>query len=218
MKTTHTSGQLIRFLQLLDEQGVTPDLFQDRLSSGAFADVLNPSARIERPAHRAALGLPGLGIEAFPGATLTPFGALEFDASKPLPEHIAAGRYDWVNDDITAERFPLEGEGVRRLEAAVFHFGVDKSSEAVVSAAGGIDAANPWRVAGIGALCAFGAKHSEEQRKHPIVALGSVGEVRGARCVPRLHRDDAGRRLNLSAWVGAWTGHYRFLLVRNASK
>lgn len=220
MNTTLTSGQQAKFLQILDAKGVTPALFQERLESGALADIFDPSARVERPALRAALGLlglPGLGIEAFPGATLTPFGLIEFDGAKPLGEHIAAGRFDWANDDITPARFPLEGDGPVRLEAALLHFGCGKSSEAVVSTASSLDAANPWRVAGIGALCAFAALHPDEQRKHPVVALGFVGEVHGHRPVPCLGRVGDERYLDLYDWDGDWGGYYRFLLVRNAS-
>ena len=123
-----------------------------------------------------------------------------------------------VNTDITVDRFPVEGEGVVRLEVALLGFDSNKSSASVVSAAAALDEANSWRVAGIAPLCAFGAAHPNVQRKHWIVGLGSVGRVGGGRLVPVLGRRDAGRDLSLYGWGLDWVGFYRFLLVRNASK
>jgi hypothetical protein len=36
------------------------------------------------------------------------------DYGMSLRDMIAAGKYDWVNPSITAERFPVEGTGKRR--------------------------------------------------------------------------------------------------------
>jgi hypothetical protein len=57
--------------------------------------------------------------------------------------------------------------------------------------------------------------YPEEQRKFPVVALGSVAEVRGERNVPDLYRRGAERDLNLSWLDGDWIGSCRFLAVRN---
>lgn len=218
MNTPPSIPQFIKLFQTMEQKGVTLELLQDRFATGALADVLDPGAKIDRPALRVALGLPGLGVEAFPGATLTPFGALDVDLGLTLEQMIAAGRYDWVNGDIVKSgEFKPAGDGVLRLEAALLGFDRNVSSEAAIKTAGSIDAERPWQVAGISALCAFGAKHPDEQRKKWIVGLGSVGQVRGHRLVPVLYRDDAERNLRLRGWVGDWNDCYRFLLVRNAS-
>ena len=223
MKTTHTSGQLAKILQILESKGVTPDIVQSRIESGALADFFDPAARFERPTFRAAISLPGLGIEAFPGATLTSMGIIEVNyAAIAAPggyEAMLRGGHDGDNrnSDITVDRFPVSGDGAARLETAILHLGCDKSSEAVVSAAAAIDEANPWRVAGIAPLCALGAKKTDEQRKHWIVGLGSVGQVDGDRRVPVLGGGGAGRDLYPLGWGLDWNGRYRFLLVRNAS-
>ena len=63
-------------------------------------------------------------------------------------------------------------------------------------------------------LLGFAEKYPDEQRKYPIVALGSGAGVLGNRHVAFLWNDDDGRYLNL-AWVADdWDGLCRFLAVR----
>ena len=63
-------------------------------------------------------------------------------------------------------------------------------------------------------LLGFAEKYPDEQRKFPIVALGSEADVRGDRHVAFLWSGDDGRSLGLS-WVGlGWYDRYRFLAVR----
>ncbi|MEI6553201.1 MAG: hypothetical protein WCO09_01410, partial [bacterium] len=76
------------------------------------------------------------------------------------------------------------------------------------------DLENPWEPAKIENLLAYGAKNPEEQRKFPIVGLGSVGEVGGYRYVPCLRRYVSRRDLGLGCWDGGWRDYYRFLAVR----
>lgn len=132
------------------------------------------------------------------------------DFGKSLEEMIAAGRYDWKNDDITAKRFPRSGSGTVTVDAKLFHFNHTMTSDAVereLEAAG-------YRSATIAELLAFGAAFPEVQRQFPVVALGSVTRVFGYRSVPYLSGRGAGRRLNLS-WSGLdWDVVCRFLAVR----
>ena len=76
------------------------------------------------------------------------------------------------------------------------------------------DSKNPWEPAKIENTLAYGAKNPEEQRKFPIVGLGSVGKVYGDRRIPYLDRDDSGRRLGLAWWGHGWDARCRFLGVR----
>ena len=63
-------------------------------------------------------------------------------------------------------------------------------------------------------LLGFAEKYPDEQRKYPIVALGSETRVRARRSVACLWHDGNGRGLNLS-WAGRdWYGLFRFLAVR----
>jgi hypothetical protein len=63
-------------------------------------------------------------------------------------------------------------------------------------------------------LLGFAEKYPDEQRKYPIVALGSEACVDGGRRVASLWHDGFGRCLCLG-WVdGGWYGCCRFLAVR----
>lgn len=128
-----------------------------------------------------------------------------------LAEMIAAGRYDWTNSDITAKRFPIVGLGTALVEHKLFHFDRTVSSDEAerLIVAGG------YQPAKIEHLLAFGAAYPEEQRKYPIIALGSVANVRGARLVSCLYRDGSGRDLYLGWRDVEWFGRCRFLGVRN---
>jgi len=142
---------------------------------------------------------------------------IEVDYSMSLNKMISAGNYDWKNDDITAARFPVKGEGKVEFEAKLFHFNRDISSEAAVTHIKDADPQNPWEPAKTEHTLAFGAKYPELQREYPIVGLGSVAKVDFDRDVLRLCRRGSGRSLYLSRWDGDWYGDYRFLAVRKVS-
>jgi len=137
------------------------------------------------------------------------------DYGKSLEEMIAAGNYDWVNGNITAKKFSIEGTGNVQYEPKVFHFDRYISSEDAVAAIKADDRQNPWEPAKIEGLTAYGTKNPEEQRQYPIIGLGSVAEVGGDRGVPGLGRSGARRSLGLYWWGGGWGGRCRFLAVRN---
>lgn len=136
---------------------------------------------------------------------------LTLDYGMSLEQMIAAGQYDWMNSDITKERFPIVGSGVVEFECKLFHFDRNVSSEEATR----LIIADGWQPAKIEHLLAFGAAKPEEQRKYPIIALGSVAEFADGRCVSCLCRDGAKRRLHLGWRHGGWGGDYRFLAVRN---
>jgi len=127
-----------------------------------------------------------------------------------LKDMIAAGRYDWVNSDITEKRFPMPKDFVLGAEPKVFHFDRDISSEKAIA----LMDADGYRPATIFDLLDYGAKNPEEQRKYPILALGSVALIYGDRCVAFLHRDDSERHLDLFWFDFGWSAFCRFLAVR----
>ena len=100
-----------------------------------------------------------------------------------------------------------------QVEARLFRFDRDITSEDAVAAIKTADADHPWEFAAIEHLLSFGATHPDEQRRYPIVALGSTAEVDCRRYVPFLYRASGKRDLGL----GWWDGGYRFLAVRNRS-
>ena len=152
-----------------------------------------------------------------PFAELGDIVILEVNYDLSLEEMVAAGHYDWKNGDINAKRFPLAGKGVLWYEARYFHFDRNISSEAANKAIMEEDVANPWMSAPIEHLLTFGARFPEEQRKHPIVGLGSSARVRGYRDVPCLCEYDSRHELNLGWWDGGWAPDCRFLAVRKVS-
>ncbi len=210
MNTTHTSAQLTKFFELLEQRGMTPARFQILLGSGILSDVFEEKATLgNRFAVRQALGLGAL--PSTPGSHIV-------DYSLDLEAMIAVGNYDWRNDDITDKRFPIVGTGRAEFEYTIFHFDRNMSSEDAVKEIVAADAENPWEPAKIENILAYGAKNPEEQRKFPIVGLGSVGRVFGARYVPFLGRFDSGRLLYLGWWGFGWDADVRFLAVRKVSR
>ena len=191
---------------ILEQRGVTPDHFQSVLGSGLLSDIFDPRAKISnRIAVRQVLELGALPSE--PGRHIVNF-------SLSLVDMISAGNCDWKNENITEDKFPVKGEGQVEFEDTIFHFDRSISSEDAAAQIIAADPENPWEPAKIENLLAYGAKTPEEQRKFPIVGLGSVGEVLGARFVPFLSWYDSGRFLYLYYWRGVWFVCFRFLAVR----
>jgi hypothetical protein len=149
--------------------------------------------------------------------TIDATSIITVDYGKSLQEMIASGHYDWINSDITPKRFPIAGSGTAQLEVKLFHFDRYISSKDAVAAITAEDPQHPWEPAKIETVLAYGAKNPDEQRKHPIIALGSVAKVIGCRHVPCLRVDDRRRDLDLRWWGVDWLGRYRFLAVRNLS-
>jgi hypothetical protein len=135
------------------------------------------------------------------------------DYGTTLPDRIAAGTYDWVNPDITAERFPVEGTGKKQFRAKLFHLDRTISSEDAVAAMKKENFTPATHVHGL----AFGTAFPEEQLKYPIACLGSSAQVLGFRYVVYLSRDGDGRDLGLRGWYGGWDAVWRFLGVQEIS-
>ena len=215
--TALSEGQLAEFvgagaraLTLIAAQ-LGPELAENWSRNGeamqkAFLSVLGPSAETAP----AALG-PSMETAA---AVLPDRLILAVDYAQSLEQMIAAGHYGWANSDIGRERFAIKGVGRAEFEARLFHFDHGSSSDGAVDAIKNADPADPWEPAKIEHLLAFGAKFPEEQRKYPIVALGSVVLPDGPRHVPYLYKDDSRRHLHLTWWALDWPDDARFLAVR----
>ncbi|MDD4994971.1 MAG: hypothetical protein PHW53_00650 [Patescibacteria group bacterium] len=132
------------------------------------------------------------------------------DYSKSLAEMIAVGDYDFVNSDITAEHFPISGKGKVLRKLVLVHLGREATTdEALVEMK--LRGLKPADIEGI---LAFGAAYPDEQRKFPIVGLGSSWvSADGYRRFPYLGGSDGGRELDLDwGWGGIrWYGPCRFL-------
>lgn len=149
-------------------------------------------------------------VETIGGDACGDVYSLVVDYSKSLSEMIAAGKYDWVNDDITAKHFPVMGNGQAEIVPQLVHFNRSISSDTAIAELN----SRGLRPATLPELLAFGAKYPELQRQFPIVALGSVWvRLSGSRCVACLHGVGVERDLGPS-WCGdGWHDGCRFLAV-----
>lgn len=153
---------------------------------------------------------------------LTTVHDLVVDFSQDLGQMIAVGSYDWTNSDITAEHFPLNGTGKRKVRVELLHFNQYFSNGDEVIAK--LKEVNDWlaqqgakyryRFAQIEELLALGAFQPEFQRQFPIAALGSIWHHAGDRGFAYLDRVDAKRYLNLNYLGGDFSDFWRFAVVR----
>jgi len=133
------------------------------------------------------------------------------DHGKSLADMIADGKYDWKNDDITAEHFPIQGKGQQEVEVILLHFNRAISSKEAIAE---MDKAG-YKPALIEHLLALGDGQPDLQRQFPIVALGSVWQSSGSNCdVPYLYGCGVNRSLNLRWFECEWSGVFRFAAVR----
>lgn len=201
---------MTRFLALLEEKGVTPETFQERLSNGVLADILDASAKFgERDEWRKLFQL---------GSPVPEVIILPIDYNKSLEQMISAGNYNWKHDDLNAKNFLITIEGIQWFEFDL----VDPKSDifrkdALKLIEKDSNPANPWMPAQTEHLLALGAAFPDLQRKNPIVALGSLAEVSGSRRVPCLDSRGSSRRLVLNYFDDGWAVGFRFLRVRKVS-
>ena len=139
-------------------------------------------------------------------------------ATKTFDGMIAAGDYDYVDSYITEENFPVDSSRFTTDNTKVFHFGWEMTTAEVkveIRKEG-------YEPAGLERLLAYVAENPEEQRKHPVIALGTFWvDPNGYPHVPYVPylREDSGRRdLDLYWDVPGrrWDGVCRFLAVRKS--
>lgn len=139
---------------------------------------------------------------------------LVVDYGLSLAQMIAAGKYDWVNSDITAEHFPVSGQGKQAVEVELWRLNkYFKNGDEVIAE---LERVKPdYRPATLPELLALGAAQPELQKQFPIVALGSIWPraVSDRRFVC-LFQDDALRGLGLGWLGGIFYDPWRFAVVR----
>lgn len=127
--------------------------------------------------------------------------------TKDLKSLIEAGKFTYVNSNITLENFPAEE--IRSSDYKVFHFDKSISSEDAVKEIEkeGFVPANIYEL----------LSWPDWNGKDWVVSLGSSFVLGGRRGVPYLLAWDAYRLLHLAWWRDGWGDSYRFLAVRNSS-
>jgi hypothetical protein len=124
---------------------------------------------------------------------------------------IAAGKYDWVNDWITDERFPIAPHApeTRVIELVAYDCAMTSGEVLADFAQRGL--ARPTYEDAL----QFGIEHPEEQRKRPIVFLHElVRSPDGSPSVLILRGDASERVLDLVWFEGDWYSHCLFAGVR----
>jgi len=195
--STPSFGQALHALTLISQKDPTLESLSALFQSGFLSDLLEAKvSSLTRDDFRKFVGLDPLVL------------SIVVDYSMTLGQMIAAGSYDWVNDEITPERFPVKGTGKISLKPELVHFKSNIFSEKVLEE---LDKMG-LRPGTHKELLAFGATYPNMQNKFPVVALGSSCHVYGGdRYVACLGRGDSGRYLDLGWWGGAWGDGFRFL-------
>ncbi len=146
-------------------------------------------------------------------AVVVPTDVEQFMTVNPdlaFAERIKRGNYGWRNSDLTEKKFPVTEDQHGEWEWKLFHFHRSISSEDAIR----LMKEDGYEAGQIGHILTFGEINPEEQRKYPIIGLGSVAEVGLYRYVPELWDDYDRRELGLSWFDDDWYGHCRFLGVR----
>jgi len=136
------------------------------------------------------------------------------DYDQPLGQMVKDGNYHWVNENVTAEHFPINGKGKKEVKLELYQF--DHTVRGT-EAAKRLDEAG-YRPANPAELLAFGKKFPDKQRQFPIVAIGqSWCHLDGGLGVPCLCEHVGERRLYLSWLEDDFSPHCRFLVVPKAA-
>jgi hypothetical protein len=134
------------------------------------------------------------------------------DNGLKLADMVAAGKYDYVNHDITPEHFPLDTRAPEQVEIRLVHLGRQATTEEVLAEL----EKRGLRPATLPELLALGAAHPDLQRSLSIVAFGSRWSDSGGRVeFSFLDVYGDGRRLSLY-WDGPgdrWGSDFRFVAV-----
>jgi len=144
---------------------------------------------------------------------------LSVDYGRSVEDGVRAGRYDWVNPNITSHNFPTKRRGRAEVVLELICFDREISSYEVLFE---IDKRG-YRPANLQELLAFGEKYPEVQREFPVVALDSVWQDRGGDLYAPCLGNDLGKERDLSLkWIAKdfknWEDTCRFAVVRHSTK
>jgi hypothetical protein len=129
-------------------------------------------------------------------------------------ERIKRGNYGWTDGGLTEKRFPVTDDQLGEWEWKLFHFDQTISSDKAIR----LMKEDGFDPAQTGHILTFGEKYPQEQRKYPIIGLGSEATVSGDRRVPGLWGDGGRRKLGLGWFDDGWFDRCRFLGVRKPSE
>lgn len=128
-------------------------------------------------------------------------------------DRIARGEYGWRHGGLTEQHYPVTDDQIGDWEIKRYHFARSISSLDAIR----LIRADGYAPAETGHILAFGECYPTEQRRHPVIGLGSADLVEGSLSVPALWFDGDRRTLDLIWYDGDWHRNYRFLGVRHAT-
>lgn len=129
-------------------------------------------------------------------------------------QRVDRGGYGWRNPELTEALFPVAEGQAGEYDLKRFHFARSISSVEAIR----LIREDGYEPAETGHILAFGEASPEEQRRHPVIGLGSAVVVAGSLSVPALWFDGDRRTLDLIWYDGDWHRNYRFLGVRRISR
>lgn len=97
---------------------------------------------------------------------------VQVDYSASLEDALGAGRYNWVNSQVTPSNFTSTQTGRATLSGVLIQFSPQASLDYVMS-----QAAAGMRPATLPELLAFGQAYPDVQKKLPVLALGSFADL-----------------------------------------
>lgn len=196
-----TLKQAGKILEIIGQKETSCEQLQEILTSGLLADLLDANVDgIDRNAFRKFVGLKPLNAYSL---------IINYDLS--VEKAIKAGKYDWVNSDITSDHFPSMETGEKEVSIELIYFGRDMGTDDVLRE---LDKMS-LRPANLKELLALGEKFPDIQREFPIIALGSVWRDRyGYRGCAFLLRGGSMRSLSLDWLLVRWREFCRFAAVR----
>lgn len=134
------------------------------------------------------------------------------DYNRSIADSIKAGKYDWVNEDITDKNFPSTEKGNEEIEYVLFAFDRSISPEKAIKEMKKVDS----RPATMKELLSFGEKHPEIVVDSPFTtAHGSFARLGGGRYVGCLYWRGSKIHLNhVDYFASGSGGSCRFLAVK----
>lgn len=137
---------------------------------------------------------------------------VNIDYSQSFSQMVENGKYNSVNEKITEECFPIFITAKTKVTFQLFYLNEHYAGTGEVLA----EMKNRGlRPATLPELLAFGAQFPDEQRKYPIVALGSGCKYfEGCNFVPALIGTENERHVGVyfDDYFTKWNGAYRFLV------
>lgn len=138
---------------------------------------------------------------------------LVVDYTETVKQSISDNNFDWKNEDVNDENFPIPLEMVgKKVEIFVklFYFYCDISPDEAIAKMNEAGC----RPANLMELLALGSLFPDLQRESPIVAFGSVWRLTNIRrFAPYLSEFNKRRGLSLGWFNGVWHAHVCFLGV-----